>query len=435
MNKIPVIFLLLLLVADPVCAEKFTLKKCIDYAMKYSPRLQKLKINLDNQKLNTIIQKGKFAFDLSASADRDYEKDNNSASIKLSREITGGVTVSSTLSSSYLSDEESGSFSVRISKLLLGGGSILASRLQVDKSLIDEVISRNNIRRYKRELAYRITGSYYSIIRNMLTLKIQEMKLTRAKKNLEHAQERQNPLDIATAKLEIPQNEAAILRAERVIDSSLDSLKELIGMDVTVPLTIEPTFEYEEQKLNPESDVDYCLNHHEDILNVKLGLKKLEKDLKVSRSRILPRTSIYVQSGRDITDGLSFQNEPEHKAGISLSWEIGSRTERASARRAQNSLRLSRRDLFMEEQAKTRQIRDLSRKLKEAARLVRLQEQRVKLGERQMELYKDRWDNGEIDILEYIRSQNDVENSRIQLVNQKTAYLELLSQYIFVVGK
>lgn len=435
MNKFFVLFLLLVLAACPVCAEKFTLKQCVDYAMKHSPRLEKLKINLDNRKLNTIIQKGKFAFDLSASADRDFENDNNSASVKLSREIIGGVSVSSTLSSNYLSDEESGSFSVRISKLLLGGGSILASRLQVDKSLIDEVISRNNIRRYKRELAYRITGSYYSIIRNMLTLKIQEMKLTRAKKNLEHAQERQNPLDIATAKLEIPQNEASILRAKRVIDSSLDSLKELIGMDVTAPLTIEPTFDYAEQKLNPAADMNYCLNHHEDILNIRLGLKKLDKDLKVSRSRVIPRTSVYVQSGRDITDGLSFQNEPEHKAGISMSWEIGSRTERASARRVKNNIHLARKDLFMEEQAKIRQIRDLSRKLKEAARLVDLQQQRVKLGERQMVLYKDRWDNGEIDILEYIRSQNDLENSRIQLVNQKTAYLELLSQYIFVVGK
>ena len=48
---------------------------------------------------------------------------------------------------------------------------------------------------------------------------------------------------------------------------------------------------------------------------------------------------------------------------------------------------------------------------------------------------KDRWENGEIDILEYIRSQNGLEDSRVQLINLKTSYMELLAEYLFEVGK
>jgi len=38
-------------------------------------------------------------------------------------------------------------------------------------------------------------------------------------------------------------------------------------------------------------------------------------------------------------------------------------------------------------------------------------------------------------ILEFIRSQNDLENNRIQLINQRTTYLDLLGEYMFAVGK
>ena len=57
------------------------------------------------------------------------------------------------------------------------------------------------------------------------------------------------------------------------------------------------------------------------------------------------------------------------------------------------------------------------------------------MAETRLELYDDRWQNGEIDILEFIRSQNDLESSRIQLINLQTTYMELLGEYDFTVGR
>ena len=59
----------------------------------------------------------------------------------------------------------------------------------------------------------------------------------------------------------------------------------------------------------------------------------------------------------------------------------------------------------------------------------------MKLGEGRAEIYADRWENGEIDILEYIRSQNDLENSRIELIRLKTTYMELVGAYQFTTGR
>ena len=52
-----------------------------------------------------------------------------------------------------------------------------------------------------------------------------------------------------------------------------------------------------------------------------------------------------------------------------------------------------------------------------------------------MDLYQDRWENGEIGILEYVRSQNELENAGTQLILQKTSHMELLAQYTFAVGR
>ncbi|MBQ9445335.1 MAG: TolC family protein, partial [Victivallales bacterium] len=58
-----------------------------------------------------------------------------------------------------------------------------------------------------------------------------------------------------------------------------------------------------------------------------------------------------------------------------------------------------------------------------------------KLINRQVELYRDTWENGEIDILELVRTQTDLENSYVDLSDSKINYLELLANYMFLIGK
>jgi outer membrane protein TolC len=132
---------------------------------------------------------------------------------------------------------------------------------------------------------------------------------------------------------------------------------------------------------------------------------------------------------------LEEEQAAEYTFGISASWEIGARGSRAEARIAKNGVESSKLDIETVERAKAKKLRDLGDRLEEALRLVHLQEQSVELGEFQHALYKDRWENGDIDILEYVRSQNDLENSKIQLINSKTSYMELLGEYDYETGR
>ena len=44
-------------------------------------------------------------------------------------------------------------------------------------------------------------------------------------------------------------------------------------------------------------------------------------------------------------------------------------------------------------------------------------------------------ENGEIDILEFQRSQTNYEDSRIDLINLKTTYMERLAEYTYEIGR
>ena len=432
--------------APRATAEPMSLPGCIDYALNHSRELKTKEIAEENQKLVTLTKRAKFAFNLDTEASSDQDGDT-SASVTLEKEVVGGVDLSSTYKTTRESgdddDETTDTFSLRISKVILGGGSIRESRLDIDNSLIDEVIRLNELGKFRRELRHKVTKAYYGVIRNTQTLKVWDLRLARAKKNLEHAVERENPLDIATARIQVPENEASKLSAERKIESSLDGLKELMGMDITNKLAIRQEFDFATEKVSVTNDTVFSLRNHEDLLNSRLERKKLENEAHVKGAKVWPKVSLWGDASTtvaDSTDDADAETEEDdddvdYSAGLSLSWEIMSPTAKATHTKLLNDIRSKALATRTLEEQKSKEIRDLGRRLDEALRLVRLQEEKMKINTRRVELYSDRWKNGEIDILEYIRSQNDLENTRIQLITQKTAYMDLLSEYKFAVGR
>ena len=86
------------------------------------------------------------------------------------------------------------------------------------------------------------------------------------------------------------------------------------------------------------------------------------------------------------------------------------------------------------ENDRRRDITSLASRVREAEITVRLQDERVAVLEQQLRLFQDRWENGEIGILEYVRSQNTLEDARVQALTQRLRYLELLAEYDFSVG-
>lgn len=419
--------------------KKFTVDECFDYALKHSPEIKKRIFSLSNSKHDIDIQRAVFDLSLSGGGSRNMENETNSSSLVLNQEVPGGVNVTAAgdLDSDDDDGTDKGALSLTISKQILGGGSIEESLQDYRDSLIDELISRNLLEREKRDIKSDIQSIFYEIIENLQSLEVERRRLESAKKNLEHAIERDKPLDIATAKIEIPQTELNLIRAERTIQSNLDDLKVLIGMSPDEKLLINEEFSYEILKFNVEEDLMYAEDNDELFINNGLSKEILERDVRVKKERTQIDVDLRFQQ-RFVNEGENTANlrgNDEQVISINFGWEFGRRADKARLAKSKNRLDENTVDLYILRQNKFRSLRGIARDLEETEKSITIQEQRIALNETQIELYKDRWENGEIDILEYIRSQNNLESSRVQLIRLKTNYMNLVNRYNFEVGK
>lgn len=415
-----------------------SLDDCIAYAVKHSPELLKLDIAHDTQRFQTVIERAAFAPSITYKNTYEVEAEDRTDTLTLSKDFLGGVELSSTMSATKDLDEDSdsASWSLSLSKQILGGGTMLESRNGIDTSLVNEVIALNKVGRKKRELVYKVKGYFYQVIRNTQSLSIKQRRLDRAKTNLEHAIERERPLDIITAKIQIPDNELAVLSVERGIKDSLDLLKVAMGMPVSQPLSIDEKIAFEIVERDLASDLGYALENHEDFVNNRLEQRKLVWAADITKSNLWPDVTLSASFAKENEgETVNLRGDDEEVLGLTISWPLGRAEDKAAHWQALNNKRSKETDYFILEQSKRRRLTQLHRLLGENAESVRLQEQRVELVSRQVELYRDRWENGEIDILEFIRSENDLESSKVELVTLETEYLELLAEYEFEAGR
>ena len=419
--------------AQSESVKHMSLEQCINYAREHKPFIKKSTISVEQAKWQVITQRAKYAFNLSASSTQDIEDDTNNSSLTLRKSFPTDVDVSTTVSKNETGNE--GTVSLKISKVILGGGTLTESEKGIQDSVIDELIAQNDHAQNLRQLSLQITRAYYRVVRSKQTLDIQERQLERAKTNRERAVERDRLLDIANADIQVSVNKDRVLQAELDIEAALDNLKREIGMPVDDVLDISDKFSIIIQHVNMKDDWGYAQKNHVDIINLGLRIKKVDRDIKIEKSQLLPQVTLNYEVSQDSIDSFDFDGDTESSIGLSLSWQIGSAEDKSAYQRAMLRKESLDIDWYDTMQRKLLELRRLNRELLELDKRITLAEQKLKLQERQTALYADRYENGEIDILEYIRNQDALENERVSLLQLKIEYIEKFSEYQFAVGR
>jgi outer membrane protein TolC len=401
------------------------------YALRHAPSLAKQRLTASNLVENIVIARSKFDPLFTLRRNWSDEEDPGLSSGSIRQTLPADLDV--TLSSSYEEDSGLTRHAVRLSKTLLGGGTRAESRLPIDRALAAEALQANTLSLEERRLALSVTRQFYGIVRDQLTLHLREVQIERAKRNLEHAMVKEDPLDIATARLRIPESELDALSARRAIETGLLALRNEIGMPLTQSLTVNTQLVFSVRAVDPETDLRRALDQHERILNARLDLEISKLEAKVARSKRLP--TLNAQLTAEERDGGGEETDSDLTGELVLEWPWMDRADRAEARKSQSDIRAAEITQFEVEQEIRRDIQTTLLRLVEAEQSIVLQEERVRVLEQQLRLYLDRWENGEINILEYIRSQNNLEDARVQLVTQQSRYMELLAEYDFNVGR
>ncbi|MDA3874705.1 MAG: TolC family protein [Kiritimatiellae bacterium] len=402
------------------------------FALEYAPGLARQHLAYSN--LVESVEVAKAAYDPVFQVRRGWQETDapGRTTGSISQTLPADLNARLTARTEERAGDEFNNYALSLSKTILGGGTFLEGRLPLERAWVQEAKEANTLSLEQRRLYLTVVQRYYSVVRNELTLSLRELQLERAKRNLEHAMVKEDPLDIATAELRIPESELEVLSARRAIHSGLLDLANTVGMPVSQPIAVQTELDFTVEPISLEQDLRYALENHEQILSARLDLELSRMESRVARTQRLPevRVEVTLEENETPTDSTS-----EARGELILEWPWLDRRDRAEARQRKLDVEQNEIRLFEALQEVQRQIETMAQRVDEAERSVTLQEERVRLLERQYELYQDRWDNGEINILEFIRSQNDLENARVQLVTQQTRYLELRAEYDFLIGR
>jgi outer membrane protein len=426
---------------DPIMDAKarvamaWSLEQCLNYAREHSREFQQTR--LDYAKVEEQWRQRRAELDptLSSSVSKDVHSDQHSASIGLSKSFYGGWNLSTSLTGSGSDPgQDTVSTSLVLTKELLKSGSISETKKALDDQSVQLLKEGNVLNRESRSLVLRIKRLFFRALRNMETLSIQERRLERSRKNLERALEREDPMDIATAKLEVPSSELSVLSSKINIQAALDELKVAMGMDVKEDFSLLRHLDFKIRDLALDEDISKSLNSHENLLNLDLDLKLKQRHLQLAKRGRLPRLWIKGELGHSSVDGFKQLKENEESLSLNLSYPVFHRSAASALNILNLELNHLQLDVTSAQQNKVKTLKQLHRQLREQRQSIDLQVDQVALREQQVELYKDRWNEGEIDILEVVRNENNLENSRVDLVNRKIRYMELLAEYEFERG-
>ena len=430
--------ILLLACARARCGEEvtFSLKECIDYALEHSPTLAKQRVTVRNQELQSVIEEARFAFMLTAGDTHYARGGTDDAFIRLTKEFSYGFSVASWVNAARENGKgvTTSYVALQVSKTILGGGSRLAASYSWKASLINELAELNTFTRLERKLAQDVRIAYYEVILAQQSLQVRLRALDNAKRTLKNTLEREKPLDILTAEVKVPEYELSVNTARRTISNGLDSLKELMGMPLETPFAIKGEYDYKVTERNLAEDLQFARANLETFLNNRLERKKLEWQTEIYDEQTLPTLSVSATHYKYF-DGYINSRTEEQQFSVNLSWELGRKSDKARLAIYRNRLESNQHDYFILDQALTNSLTSYHRRLKESAAAVELQEKLCDVQKRKAELYQDKWENGEIDILEVVRTQSDLEDSYVSLINKKITYLELLANYEYTMGK
>jgi len=380
------------------------------------------------------LERAFFDLRLSLVSERAFDANQDSHRSSLVQQLPLGFTVAATGTTAH--DTNGGddtNLSLTITKRILGGGTWEDSLKGINDAEIDALVSLNELLRAKRQIRLDVRRGFYQLVRASQALGIQETRLAAARKNLEGARLRENPVDIASAQLEVPEREQAVLGAKRAITKAEDSLKLLLGKAPGESMAFDTRFDFRFDDVLPAQDLLVAQTHDESFLNNGLRQKKLERGSRVAGRAVLPSVDLfyrhtYADNG---SRSVNLDGSGDDSAGIALNWDIGSRANRARLAIAESDLEESRTDervLLLEKGA---ELRELARRIEDARDGIRLQEERIKLAQFQVDLYRQRWEDGKADILEFIRAQNNLEQAKVDLIALRTSYMENLEQYNF----
>ncbi len=327
--------------------------------------------------------------------------------------------------------ENSYSLSLNLNQVLWSGGKVDTG---IKMAEIYAGISKENTRFLKNSIKKSVKQIFYSVLYARELVALQKEILNISKQHLQTTEERfkqglSNDLNVLRQKVELSNNEPALIKAENLYQTGILNLKNLLGLEINEEVTVNGKFEYELKEYDFDSIYKTALLNRPDYKLALLNRDMAEKQLRIEKSNYYPTLSLFATkqfSGQSETSrfppeetrGWSFMT------GLRFDMNIFSGFSTASKiKQAQGNLNIA-----------DKNIEDLKRKIKieikqalfnieEAKKRIESQKIAVENSKRVLEVTEERFKNG-------LASQLELNDATVAYNASKVNYINAVYDYI-----
>ena len=316
--------------------QEWTLKNCIDYALTQNIQLKKSKIALESSQVDSKSARAKLFPSLSFGSTQQYINTPFPEGNSLDNYVVTGSKGSS--KNSY-----TGNYSLRSSMTLYNGGKL---RNNIKSSKLQEQVQQYSVEAEIDNIETSITESFLQILYAQESVKINEetvalskLQCERGKALLEAGSISQS--DYAQLESQYSSDKYQLVLSQTTLESNIQTLKQLLEMDMTETLSISTPILEAHDVLTPlpgkEEVYQSALNFIPSIQSGKLGIDIAKLEHKNAKAGYYPTLDLSASvgtghiSGSHSNFGQQMKNKLNESIGLTLSIPIFSNRENKSA--------------------------------------------------------------------------------------------------------
>ncbi|RXQ89061.1 TolC family protein [Ancylomarina salipaludis] len=424
MKKIFLIALLFSLVLGVKAQEKWSLKKCVDYANEHNISLQLKKLDAEFQKNN--VKQAKYSLLPNLNASSSY---NLSYGRAASPETNAYIDMNS----------KSANFGVNSNVSLFGGFQKMNTIKQANidfKAYLEDIAKTSN------DISLRIVSYYLDILfkKELLQVAKEQLKVTQLQIERTSVLVEAGTLPKGTLmeqKAQAAQEELTVVTSENNLDLSLLDLAQLLDLNETETFDVEipdlPVLNSGRSLLNPETVYDFALTSLPEIKAANLRLESTEKDLALARSGLMPSLTLNGAWGTSYSkvDGFaasSFSDqikERENKyVGLSLNIPIFNRgLNRRNISNAKVNIDRSRLNLENTKNVLRKEIQQAHANAIAAMKKYFSSQTAVSSTEEAFRYTEEKFNLGLVNSVDYNEAKNNLLRSKSNLLQAKYEYI------------
>ena len=321
---------------------------------------------------------------------------------------------------------------ISITQPLLKGFGYDINKIDWETSKLTEAGNVLGLRTSVSSTILQVIQSYRSLISASLTYQSNQQALKEAEETLENTEiqvkaGRLARSELLSSKIQVQSAKNQLLSSENQIKQQQQDFATLLGLKKAVTFKVDDKLTIPDITLNEKQLIDYALQNKPDYLQRKIGLQKDKLNLKQAEDNKLWDLSLTASAGRtQSTQNRYKQND--YQVGLSLTVPLDNSDQKKAVLDAKIAVENDKLNL---QQAKLKIISDIHNNvstLEQSYKALKIQEQQLKLQQEQVDNTQLQLKYGRASAYDLAQQQQQLNDSRNQLISSKIGYLNQLSQ-------